>query len=392
MKAFETIRLIVLSIPFGMFVTYLFFIGITCTLKATPINAIVKRLLTIFAVYSLLVCISGLMIPVYYFLPDLFARFDIVYCASASYTVIVYYHFFCFATQPGKTFGRLHYLWPVPACVALLAIEIFFPDCRMSEGSRLSLWTALVFCVVYTLISLYKMYRFQLALSVSLGNTGAVNNERALPYVFITLLYPLVLLVFQLVFGPDPTVVVSLLIMVCVVLALMVNIPLAYAIISHYVDYSFADSLFFASKGGVITEKNTLETVETESPKIKRTYRTRRERRIAGQSMGLDQRVFEQYFRKEKPYLNPRLTIYDLVEPLQSNRTYISKFVNKTYNMNFTSYVNLCRLKEMERLRVLQDNGKNKKSITQLALQAGFSNYDNYHRAKCQLGDKLNET
>lgn len=392
MKDFDIIRLIVVSMPCGMFITYLFFIGITYILKATPISAVVKRLLTIFAVYSVLVCISDLLISIYYTLPDLFDRFHLVYCASVLYIAIVYYHFFCFATQSGKKFRLTHYLWPIPVCAALLAAELFFPDARIWEGSRLSLWISLAFCIFYALLSCYKMYRFQLALSVASGNTSALNNGRALPYILITLLYPFMQLVFQIIFGSDPGIVVSLVIMTCIVLALITNIPLAYAIIIHYADNAFTDSLFFASKGISIASEAPSKPVETEPPKIKRTYRTPREHQKKGKTKGLDRLVFEHYFRKEKPYLNPRLTIYDLVEPLQSNRTYISKFINNTYQMNFASYINLCRLKEMERLQALQDQKKNKKKISQLALQAGFSSYDNYHRAKWQLRDKLNES
>lgn len=378
MKAFEIIRLIVLSIPFGMFIMYLFLIGVTYTLKTMPINVVIKRLLTILGIYSIAVCISGLMIPVYYYLPALFSRYNIVYCASASYTVIIFYHFFCFATQPGNKFNLIHYLWPVMTCAVLLVVNIFFPNFWMREGNRLSLWIALIFCVAYNLRSLYKIYWFQLTLSAASGNTGAVNNERALPFVLLTLLYPLVLLVFQLAFGAEPGIFVSLLMMACILLALVMNIPLAYAIISHYAENYMTDSLLFVSAGISIIEKPKVSVL----PK----------RGITRKSMKLDRRVFEQYFRKEKPYLNPNLTIYDLVEPLQSNRTYISKFVNGTYNMNFASYVNLCRLKEVIRLQALPDNKKNKKCITKLLLQAGFNNYDSYYRAKRQLADKINKS
>jgi len=393
MNVFEIIRLIVLSIPFGMFIMYLFFIGIAYVLKAKPMNAVEKRLFSILTIYSILVCISDLMISIYYSLPDLFDHFHIIYCASASYTIIVFYHFFCFATQPNKKFCLLHYLVPVIACAVLLVIEMFFSDFRSQEENRLSLWTALVFCMSYALISLYKMYRFQLTLSVALGNTDAVNNERALSFVLVTLLYPLALIVFQLAFGPEPGVIISLLIMAGIVLALMMNILLAFGIICHYADDSFADSLFFVSAGiSIAGESDISGPVETVSPKVKRTYHIRREHRITGKPAELNRSIFEQYFCKEKPYLNPNLKIYDLVKPLQSNRTYISRFVNRTYHMNFTSYINLCRLKEMKRLLALPSNKKNRKNITKLALQAGFSNYDSYYRAKCRLADRLNES
>lgn len=88
---------------------------------------------------------------------------------------------------------------------------------------------------------------------------------------------------------------------------------------------------------------------------------------------------FEKFVRENKPYLRPGYKIADLVEDLDVNRTFLSAFINRTYGMNFNRYLNRCRLKELERLRLLPSNTG--KSASSLVEQAGFRDYRTYARA-----------
>ena len=94
----------------------------------------------------------------------------------------------------------------------------------------------------------------------------------------------------------------------------------------------------------------------------------------------LNKERFEKYIREEKPYLNPELKITDLTGELQTNRTYLSTFINRTYGMNFNAYINDCRLREMESL--LADSTYAGECMTELAIRAGFGCYHSYRRAK----------
>ncbi|MBC5614546.1 helix-turn-helix transcriptional regulator [Bacteroides hominis] len=100
----------------------------------------------------------------------------------------------------------------------------------------------------------------------------------------------------------------------------------------------------------------------------------------------IDLKHFERYLREKKPYLNPNLRITDLARKLNTNRSYISTFINKEYNMNFCRLINRYRLQELERLRFLPSNSD--KTNIELVLMAGFSNYRSYLRVK-QEEDKL---
>lgn len=89
---------------------------------------------------------------------------------------------------------------------------------------------------------------------------------------------------------------------------------------------------------------------------------------------------FERYIRTKQPYLNPQLKITDICADFGENRTYISGFINKTYGMSFSRYINQYRLEEFSRLRSLPEN-KQCENID-LVLMVGFSSYRSYLRAK----------
>lgn len=94
----------------------------------------------------------------------------------------------------------------------------------------------------------------------------------------------------------------------------------------------------------------------------------------------IDRRQFERYLRDKKPYLDPKLRITDLAAGLNTNRSYLSAFINREYSMNFSRFVNRCRLTELDRLRL--SSRYSTKSNMELVLMAGFGNYRNYLRVK----------
>lgn len=94
----------------------------------------------------------------------------------------------------------------------------------------------------------------------------------------------------------------------------------------------------------------------------------------------IDRRQFERYLREKKPYLDPKLRITDLAAGLNTNRSYLSSFINREYAMNFSRLINRYRLVELDGLRLSpQYSGK---SNMDLVLMAGFGNYRNYLRVK----------
>nr|WP_284710978.1 AraC family transcriptional regulator [Bacteroides ovatus] len=94
----------------------------------------------------------------------------------------------------------------------------------------------------------------------------------------------------------------------------------------------------------------------------------------------IDRRQFERYLRDKKPHLDPKLRITDLAAGLNTNRNYLSAFINREYGMNFSRLINRCRLAELDKLRLSPRYST--KSNMELVLMAGFGNYRNYLRVK----------
>ncbi len=94
----------------------------------------------------------------------------------------------------------------------------------------------------------------------------------------------------------------------------------------------------------------------------------------------LERRKFEYYIRTRKPYLNPKLRITDMVQELNTNRTYLSSFINSEYGMNFSRYINCQRMAELDRIRTLPRLPH--KLGVEMVLEAGFSSYGSYLRVK----------
>jgi len=103
----------------------------------------------------------------------------------------------------------------------------------------------------------------------------------------------------------------------------------------------------------------------------------------------ISKKDFDRYFRKEKPYLNPELTLISLSREMEVNRTELSNFINRTYGEHFNIFVNRWRLAELGRIKKLVRNKG--KTIQELLPQAGFATISTYARAKKAIdssGDK----
>ncbi|MYZ59107.1 hypothetical protein EH151_04270 [Elizabethkingia anophelis] len=94
----------------------------------------------------------------------------------------------------------------------------------------------------------------------------------------------------------------------------------------------------------------------------------------------IDQHMFEKYMKEEKPYLNPYLKITDLILPFATNRTYLSAFINNTYGVNFSVYINTLRLEEFYYLKQLPENIE--MTDDDLIYLSGFRSRSSYNRIK----------
>lgn len=85
---------------------------------------------------------------------------------------------------------------------------------------------------------------------------------------------------------------------------------------------------------------------------------------------------FNQYMIKERGYLNPSLTIEEIANALNSNRTYVSKVVNLRYGMPFRDYINKLRLDYSKQLMTDEPDA----SLEYIASKSGFQSSTQFIR------------
>ena len=87
----------------------------------------------------------------------------------------------------------------------------------------------------------------------------------------------------------------------------------------------------------------------------------------------------ENYFTREKPFLNPSLTISNVASDLQISSKYISQIINETLHKNFYDYINSYRIKEAKKL--LSGNRDQGKTVLEILYDSGFNSKSAFNTA-----------
>ena len=91
---------------------------------------------------------------------------------------------------------------------------------------------------------------------------------------------------------------------------------------------------------------------------------------------GIKARLY-QLFDEEKPYLNPDLSIGDVSDMLYINKSYLSKMLNNSLNMNFNEFVNNYRVNEARRL-FMEDHNV---TLNEMRAKSGFRHASSFNHA-----------
>lgn len=94
--------------------------------------------------------------------------------------------------------------------------------------------------------------------------------------------------------------------------------------------------------------------------------------------LNIDKVKFESFIKKEKQYLNPGLRISDLTIAKCTNRSYLSCFINRTYGMSFSRYINNCKWIELQRMEKDFKGSEYEKET--LIIKAGFRSLREYNQ------------
>lgn len=79
-----------------------------------------------------------------------------------------------------------------------------------------------------------------------------------------------------------------------------------------------------------------------------------------------------------KVYLEPNLILKTLAEKCDTNRSYLSQFINERYNMNFNTFINTLRINEAKQIISNKDNNI---PLKELYLRLGFKTYSVFNEA-----------
>lgn len=90
------------------------------------------------------------------------------------------------------------------------------------------------------------------------------------------------------------------------------------------------------------------------------------------------------YFKKEKPWLDPNLTILEVAKHIGSNRTYVSKIINDYMGCNFNNFVNSYRINEAKNLLDKTPD----LSIAEISDLAGFGSVNSFIRILKKVENK----
>lgn len=420
-------KVLSISIPVVSALTWLLILTFSINDSIGKLERKVKKIL---AFHFFAVMMSWISLAFYTYLIQSAPYANTVLLLSYSLAIVVLYHFIyqLTVTSVNDRFPRWHYALPLAIGLCMQIWSFFVPAEAQIElfrkrgeivleyeaYSRFFLskpYLILGFSFVYTCIGAIRLGRYYKKI-----NAGSEHIHKSLRWVTLLISLSFAILIVVIIgygmprgsISDSPTVMCSYLIVIAL------HITMGYNVIRRnfllYIPFRLIEEpqsnvpkarLIVGlvqvqteeKKNAVKKRKETkakkmpligrYDEVEREEQKPKRIYKRRTVPKVMpdGQvkQIRLAKRIFETYFRKHKPYLNPRLTLADLLDPLNTNRTMLSNFVNNTYGMNFNQYINYRRLKEFDELQTLVENAD--EPVNALIRKAGFATRQNYIRA-----------
>ena len=355
--------------------------------KKTTNNKIWKVLLSFYG--SAVICWLAFILHNY--APEILAYiYSMVYAAMLLSAVSFYHLVFIFTkTKTDDQFSPIHYIVSTLIASVLLIWSFYVPfdiQIGLIENKHLSInayhiysicylsihKVTFVFFLYYLALGLIRIFFYHKAIEQH-ATTGSWNSLRWLSRILLVSTGLLILPIFDsfdthnAIFTPA-----SILPIMSIVISVLYIIICNNYITGNYgsIDLDYAqlapEKIEFKAKGKFsdihVIESDSMLIDEEDVPK------------------NLDKESFEKYMNCYKPYLNPNLRITDVAAHLRSNRTYISRFINKVYGMNFSRYINRCRMEEYNRLK--KDPTSASINAQELAIKAGFSSYRNLTRAR----------
>lgn len=287
-----------------------------------------------------------------------------------SITSVAFYNFIFLLTNKEQKvkINTLHYALPIIlSAITIFFFYILYPRIKsLKELNTFMIPYSTVYYVLYQLFYTSLSARYTLSYKKEIQKINknksvlANNNVSWLYYVIAMKLCFLLFLSIQVILGK--------------------NYPVLYPLLYILSFASFAVIIFnILERNYYFLPPLQVNTVLTATGHIfSEPHRTSIDV-ITRKNIIISQSEIENYFRKQKPYLQATFKVDDLATAFGTNRTYMSKFINNTYNINFNQFVNQWRINEMKEISLLKENQD--KSIEELSQMAGFGNVRSYWRA-----------
>ncbi|MDH6312028.1 AraC-like DNA-binding protein [Parabacteroides sp. PFB2-10] len=321
---------------------------------------------TLLTYYLLIVFNWGVMV-VYAFYPNRFTDLFAWVAFTMLLVPVVLYRFIFILTRTdsNERFSKLHYVLPVIVLGINLAWLFLAPEDASGRVSIENMHTTPGYEGFYILASLLLVFRLLFGIGYTLLGIRRYRLYRRLIInyssdLYLSSLYWLRLfLILSVCF-----VIIPLLIMSAPLKELLGTYQLILVALILFVQHIIL--CFNVIRGNYVFVTDQQRLCDAAIP-------------AADKEKQLKQETFSRYIEQQKPYLDPHLTIVDMADALHTNRSYLSAFINNTYKMNFSQFVNECRLQELDRI-IANPHCLENTNIEKIT-SAGFGSYQSYHRA-----------
>ncbi len=330
---------------------------------------------------------------IYFHVPNLFVVINSLAMFTFIMVQVLFYKFLFLLTRtdPRERFSKLHFLIPVLITLLLTILMAITPfDTQkltvMGRGkymggshlffvvSNSKMAVRLIFSIVYTLLCLIRLHRYRKRVE----NLSANYDKSSLHWVKTILLLSLSLIpipLLGLLLPRDMAASSALLTAHNAVMLFQYSFLCFHVVRNNFIVFDQEDT------DGHTETDNTTEYSPTEIAIDEEESATLLQTRKSS----ITKEEFEDFIMTERPFLDPDLRLFDLANLLNTNRTYLSSFINSKYNINFNRLINRFRMRELERLKKQRIN-KNK-TEKEMVEMVGFGSHRNFKRYEAQEDD-----
>lgn len=323
-------------LPFGVCLFWLI-----CFLIQSSKNDIPKR----YFMGYIATCVVLYFCHALFFTIGLSHELECLWTLSSLSVYPLFYGYLCRLTSSSYKLRRL-LPWLVPGIVVALA-KYLFPEVG-SDKVRVAVFACQIVCVCYLGIKKLKAFdcELQAVYADTEGRDTTAVHHLLIAIIIVSILAGVANSVGKQFFGE------SLWLLTPISLAFS-TLLFALSYICFNRDFSI-DNISHDEKEG--KEQEAVETAE--------------QTELIG-------RRFEELMISQRFFIKKDLKIDDIVKEIGSNRTYVSNYINRTYNCSFSEFTNKLRIEYAKTLLAKAAKGT---KLSLIADEAGFANEQSFYR------------